>query len=49
MTEDVTVGWYHFLNVHEFESSLGVFDGQGSLGCFSPWGQKESDTTERLK
>ena len=26
----------------------GVGDGQGSLECCSPWGHKESDTTERL-
>ena len=24
----------------------GVGDGQGSLACCSPWGHKESDTTE---
>ena len=29
-------------------NALGVGDGQGSLVCFSPWGCKESDTTERL-
>ena len=23
-------------------------DGQGSLACYSPWGRKESYTTERL-
>ena len=23
-------------------------DGQGRLACCSPWGHKESDTTERL-
>ena len=28
--------------------SLGVGDGQGGLACCSPWGHKESDTTERL-
>ena len=28
--------------------ALGVGDGQGSLACFSPWGHKESDTTEQL-
>ena len=33
---------------HEFEYALGVGDGQGSLACCSPWGRKESDTTERL-
>ena len=27
MTEDVTVRWYHPLNVHEFEQALG--DGEG--------------------
>ena len=27
-------------------SKLGVGDGQGGLACCSPWGQKESDTTE---
>ena len=27
---------------------LGVGDGQGGLTCCSPWGCKESDTTERL-
>ena len=26
----------------------GVGDGQGGLACRSPWGCKESDTTERL-
>ena len=26
----------------------GVGDGQGGLACCSPWGCKESDTTERL-
>ena len=29
-------------------SKLRVGDGQGSLVCCSPWGRKESDTTERL-
>ena len=48
MTEDKMVGWHPQLNGHEFEQSLGVGDGQGSLVCFSPWGHKESDTTERL-
>ena len=42
------VGWHHWLNGHEFEQAPGVADGQGSLVCFSPWGHKESDTTERL-
>ena len=32
----------------EFEQAPGVEDGQGGLVCCSPWGLKESDTTERL-
>ena len=47
-TEDEMVGWHHRLNGHEFEQAPGVGDGQGSLACCSPWGRKESDTTERL-
>ena len=47
-TEDEMVGWYHWLNGHEFEQALGVGNGQGSLACCSPWGHKESDTTEQL-
>ena len=27
----------------------GVGDGQGSLVCCSPWGHKESDTTELIE
>ena len=48
MAEDEMVGWYHWLYGHEFEQALGVGDGQGNLACYSPWGCKESDTTERL-
>ena len=48
MTEDELVGWHHQLNVHEFEQALGVSDVQESLVCCSPWGCKESDTTEWL-
>ena len=47
-TEDEMVRWHHPLNGHEFEQAPGVGDGQGSLVCCSPWGHKESDTTERL-
>ena len=46
MTEDKTVGWHHQLDGHEFEQAPGVGDGQGGLSCCSPWGGKESDTTE---
>ena len=42
------VGWHHQLNEHEFEQALGDGEGQGSLACCSPWGCKESDTTEQL-
>ena len=47
-TEDEMVGWHHELNGHEFEWTLGVGDGQGSLACCSPWGYKDSVTTEWL-
>ena len=45
--EDEMVGWHHRLDGHEFEQALGVGDGQGGLACCSPWGCKESDSTER--
>ena len=48
MTEDEMVGWHHRLNGHEFESTLGVGDGQGGLVCCSPRGCKELDASERL-
>ena len=47
MTEDEMVRTHHWL-AHKFEQTLGVGDGQGSLACCSPWGCKESDTTEQL-
>ena len=47
MTEDEMVGWHHRLEQgHEFEQAPGVGNGQGSLAYCSPWGCKESDTTE---
>ena len=49
MTEEEMVGWHHQLNGHEFESALGVGDGQGSLAWYSLWGCKDSDTIELLK
>ena len=42
------VGWHHRLNGHEFEQVSGDGDGQEGLVCCSPWGGKESDTTEKL-
>ena len=47
-TEDEMGGWHYQLEVHEFEQALGIGDGQGSLACYSPWGRKWLDTTERL-
>ena len=48
MTEDKLFRRLHRLNGHEFEQVLGAGDEQGSLACCSPWGHKESDTTEWL-
>ena len=36
VSEDEMVGWYHRLNGHEFEQTLGDSEGQGSLACCSP-------------
>ena len=47
-TEDDMVGWHHWLSGHESEQTPGDSEGQGSLVGCSPWGCKESDTTERL-
>ena len=46
MTEDEMVRWHHQLSGRE--QALGDGEGQGSLACCSPWGHKESDTTEQL-
>ena len=46
--EDEMAEWHHRLNGCEFEWTPGVGDGQGGLACYSSWGRKESDTTERL-
>ena len=57
MIEDEMVGWHHSvdgielddrLNGHEFEQAPVDAEGQGSLACCSPWGCKESDTTQQL-
>ena len=45
-TGDEMVGWHCRLNRHEFDEAPGFGDGQGSLVRCSPWGRKESDTTE---
>ena len=46
-TEDKTVGWHYRFNGLEFEYAPGD-EGQGGLMCCSPWGRRESDTTEQL-
>ena len=46
--EDEMAGWHQKLNGCELEQTLGASEGQGSLACCSPWGRKESNTTERL-
>ena len=43
MTEDEMVGWI----MDTMDMSLSKL-GQESLACCSPWGCKESDTTEQL-
>ena len=47
-TEDEMAGWRHRLDGCEFEWTPGIGDGQGGLVCYSSWGCKVSDTTERL-
>ena len=42
------VGLHPQLNGHESEQTPGDGEGQGILMCCSPWGRKESDTTESL-
>ena len=49
MAEDEMVGWHHRLDRCEFEQAMGVGGEQGSLACCSPWGHKESNTTELKK
>ena len=36
--KDEMIGWHHWHNGHEFEQTLVNSEGQGSLGCYSPWG-----------
>ena len=48
MTEDEIVGWHYRLDGHGFGWTPGVGYEQGGLVYCSPWGHKESDTTEWL-
>ena len=47
MTEGEMVGWPHRLNGHEFQQTPGDSEERGSPACYSPWGGKEQDTTQR--
>ena len=40
MAKDKMVGWHHQLDGHEFEQVPGVGNGQGSLVCCSPQGNR---------
>ena len=48
ITEDKMVGRHYQLNGHESNQAPGDGNGQGGLACCSPWGCKESDTSEWL-
>ena len=48
MAEDEMVGWHHQLSGCESEQILGDSERQETLACCSPWGRKESNTTEQL-
>ena len=48
MTEVEVVGWPQRLNGNEFEWTPGVGNGKEGLAFCSPWGRKESETTECL-
>ena len=47
MTEDEMIGWHNRRDEYKFQQAPKVGDGQGSLVCFSPWGRKKSDMTEK--
>ena len=49
MTEDEMVGWHHQHDGHEFGQAVGVvMDREAWHAACSPWGHKESDTTEDM-
>ena len=48
MKQDEMVGCHHWFSAHESEQTPGHSEGQESLAYCSPWGCKESDTTEWL-
>ena len=46
--EDEMIRWNHWLDGRDSEQAPGDGEGQRSLACYSPWGHKESDMTDRL-
>ena len=48
VSQDVLAGQHHQRNEHELGQTPGDGKGQGGLACCSPWGHKESDTTDWL-
>ena len=46
--QDEVIGWHHRHMDWSWSGLWEMGEGQGSLACRSPWGHKESDTTERL-
>ena len=48
MTEDELVGWHLQFNGDKFEQTWGDGERQGSLACSTPWGHKETSTTEQV-
>ena len=40
LTEEEMVEWHHQLNGHEIDQTPRDSEGQGSLLCYSSWGQK---------
>ena len=48
MAEDEVIRYHDQLNGHEFEQTPEDCEEQGNLACCSPWGYKESATTEEL-
>ena len=48
MTEDELVGWHLQFNGDKFEQTRGDGERQGSLACSTPWGHKETSTTEQV-
>ena len=48
VSQDEMARWHHWCNEYELKQTLGDSVGQGGLANYSPWGCKESETTEWL-